>query len=247
VDNGHSRLGRNIVRFYLASASPARLSVLRAAGLEPIVVPSAVDEAATVKRVEATDGPLCGEALVRLLAQTKAESVIADHAVHNDQAGTRESENAFWHDSLVFGGDSAFVIDGVIYGKPHTAAAATARLRAQRGRTGTLYSGHWLVRLSNGRATAAVGGVSQAKVTFADDTTDSEIDAYVATGEPLEVAGAFTIDGLGAAFVSTIEGNPSTVVGLSVPLLRTLARETGVEWHTLWHPRRASDINGSIG
>jgi len=210
------------VRFYLASASPARLSLLRTAGLKPIVVPSNVDEADAVKRAEARSGPLDGAALVHLLAKAKAHAVIDDN------------DAAMGHNSLVFGGDSAFVLDGVIYGKPHTAPAATARLRAQRGRTGILYSGHWLVRLDDGHVTAAVGGVSHARVSFANDITDSEIDAYVATGEPLSVAGAFTLDGLGAAFISTISGDPSTVIGLSLPLLRTLVREVEVEWHTLW-------------
>lgn len=243
------------MRFYLASASPARLSVLRAAGLDPLVVPSTVDETATVTSFEEQNGPLGGRNLVQLLARTKAESVIASFTDRADHDG-RDSD--FWQDSLVFGGDSAFVLDGVIYGKPHTAPAATARLRAQRGHAGTLYSGHWLARVHDGRTTAAVGGVSQARVSFADDTADSEIDAYVATGEPLEVAGAFTIDGIGAAFITAIDGDPSTVVGLSVPLLRTLVREIGIEWHTLWRPqptrnhyscggRVGSSNSGSIG
>ncbi len=232
------------MRFYLASASPARLSVLRAAGLDPIAVPSAIDEAAIVTRVEAQSGPLDGGSLVQLLAKAKAESIISRFA--NDAVDV-EREGDFWRNSLVFGGDSAFVIDEVIYGKPHTQDAAIRRLSAFRGRTGALYSGHWLARVHNGRVTAAVGGVSNARVTLASDVTDTEIAAYVETGEPLEVAGAFTIDGIGAAFIASIDGDPSTVIGVSVPLLRSLVRRVGVDWHSLWQPRRTGELDGSIG
>jgi septum formation protein len=98
-----------------------------------------------------------------------------------------------------------------------------------------LHSGHWLIDARGGLLGRAAGGATSAGVRFASVITDDEIDAYIATGEPLEVAGAFTIDAKGAGFIESIEGDPHTVVGLSVPYLRTLVRELGVEWPTLWN------------
>jgi len=135
----------------------------------------------------------------------------------------------------VLGGDSVFVIDGVIYGKPHTAEKARERWELQRGRTGQLYSGHWLIEHRSGVPGRAVGAVAVADVTFADDIDDAELDAYIATGEPLFVAGAFTIDSLGAPFITHIEGDPSTVVGLSLPTLRRLVISLGHSWPGLWN------------
>ncbi|NQX11104.1 septum formation inhibitor Maf [Microbacteriaceae bacterium VKM Ac-2855] len=206
------------MRLYLASTSPARLALLRAAGIEPVVVPSSVDEPAAVAVAEAESGPLTADAMVQLLARAKAEAVLSPEM-----------------DGFVLGGDSAFVLDGVTYGKPHEPDVARARWLAQRGRTGHLHSGHWLVDHRGGSVRAAVGGVSVAAVTFAADITDLEIDAYVATGEPLEVAGAFTIDGRAAGFISHVDGDPSTVIGMSVPLLRRLVRELGGDWPSLWN------------
>jgi septum formation protein len=215
------------VHLYLASTSPARLTTLRAAGLEPTVVPSDVDEDAAVAEAEAAQGPLSPADMVLLLARAKAEAVI-------DLVSTSSASDRSTSDALILGGDSAFVIDGEIFGKPHTHERATARWHAHRGRTGTLYSGHWLIRLHNGAATASAGAVATAEVTFSGDVTDAEIDAYVASGEPLTVAGAFTIDSLGAAFIEHIAGDPSTVIGVSVPTVRKLAAELGVFWPDLW-------------
>jgi septum formation protein len=207
------------VRLYLASTSPARLATLRAVGIEPIAIPSHVDEEAAV----AGAGTLTPPELVQLLARLKAEAVAV--------AGM--SEGAF--DGLILGGDSAFELDGVVYGKPHLPEVARERWHAQRGRSGLLHSGHWLIDARDGIVGRAVGGASVATVHFAADIDDDEIDAYIATGEPLEVAGAFTIDARGAGFIDRIEGDPHTVVGLSVPLLRTLVRELGIAWPTLWN------------
>ena len=207
------------VRLYLASTSPARLATLRAVGIEPIAIPSHVDEEAAV----AGAGPLTPSELVQLLARLKAEAVAL--------AGMEEG--AF--DGLILGGDSAFELDGVVYGKPHLPEVARERWHAQRGRSGQLHSGHWLIDARDGIVGRAVGGVSVASVTFASDIDDDEIDAYIATGEPLEVAGAFTIDARGAGFIEAIEGDPHTVVGLSVPLLRTLVRQLGIAWPSLWN------------
>lgn len=207
------------VRLYLASTSPARLATLRAVGIEPIPIPSHVDEEAAV----VGSGPLTPPELVLLLARLKAEAVAV--------AGT--SEGAF--DGLILGGDSAFELDGVVYGKPHLPEVARERWHAQRGKSGLLHSGHWLIDARDGVVGHAVGGTSVAEVRFAADIDDAEIDAYIATGEPLEVAGAFTIDARGAGFIESIVGDPHTVVGLSVPLLRTLVRQLGIAWPALWN------------
>ncbi|MEO5920036.1 MAG: nucleoside triphosphate pyrophosphatase [Pseudolysinimonas sp.] len=207
------------VRLYLASTSPARLATLRAVGIEPIAIPSHVDEDAAV----ADAGPLTPPEHVQLLARLKAEAVAL--------AGT--PEGAF--DGLILGGDSAFEIDGVVYGKPHLPEVARERWHAQRGKSGMLHSGHWLIDARDGIVGRAVGGTSVATVQFAADIDDDEIDAYIATGEPLEVAGAFTIDARGAGFIESIVGDPHTVVGLSVPLLRTLVRQLGIAWPSLWN------------
>jgi septum formation protein len=200
------------VRLFLASTSPARLATLRAAGVEPVAYPPGVDEDAAV----AAAGPLSPPDMVMLLARLKAEAVATSHP---------------GLDGLILGGDSAFELDGVVYGKPHLPEVARERWHAQRGRAGLLHSGHWLI---DARTGDAVGAPAVARVEFASDTTDAEIDAYIATGEPLEVAGAFTIDARGAAFIERIEGDPHAVVGLSIPLLRTLVRSLGVEWTDLW-------------
>lgn len=204
------------MRVYLASTSPARLATLRAVGIEPVAIPSHVDEEAAV----AGAGALTPAELVMLLARLKAEAV----------AGSGEE-----FDGLILGGDSAFELDGTVYGKPHLPEVARERWRAQRGRSGVLHSGHWLIDARGGIVGSAVGEASAATVRFADDITDAEIDAYIATGEPLEVAGAFTIDSKGAGFIQSVDGDPHTVVGLSVPLVRRLVRGLGIEWTDLWN------------
>jgi septum formation protein len=208
------------VRLYLASTSPARLATLRAVGIDPITIPSRVDEEAAVTAA----GPLTASEMVQLLARLKAEAIL-DPALGEAQA----------IDGLVLGGDSAFEIDGTVYGKPHLPEVARERWTAQRGRSGVLHSGHWLIDARHGIVGQAIGGVAEANVHFVDDITDAEIDAYIATGEPLEVAGAFTIDSKGAGFIERIEGDPHAVVGLSIPLLRKLVRALGVEWTGLWN------------
>jgi septum formation protein len=140
-------------------------------------------------------------------------------------------------DGFILGGDSAFELDGRVYGKPLRAEVARERWLAQRGRTGLLHSGHWLIDHRGGTTGGAVGGVSTASVTFAD-VSEAEIDAYIATGEPLLVAGAFTIDSLGGPFVSRVEGDPHAVVGLSLALLRELLLEFDAPWPAFWNRPR---------
>ena len=203
------------MRLYLASTSPARLATLRAVGVEPVLLSSGVDEEAVAAAAEPLDGPQ----LVQLLARAKAEAVVGRSEI----------------DGFILGGDSAFELDGQLFGKPHLPEVARERWLAQRGRTGLLHSGHWLIDHRGGVLGDGVGGVSTAAVTFAGDITDDEIDAYVATGEPLQVAGAFTIDSLCAPFISRVDCDPHAVVGLSVSLLRTLLLQFGIPWHSLWN------------
>jgi septum formation protein len=187
------------VRFVLASASPARLATLRAAGVWPQVCVSDVDEDAF--------GATRVADLVAALAAAKAQAV-AD----------RCDEPA-----LVLGCDSLLELDGAAAGKPGTAAVAVQRWRAMRGRSGVLHTGHHLIDSASGRS---CGAVASATVRFGDPS-DAEIDDYVATGEPLSVAGGFTIDGRGGWFIDGVDGDPHTVVGLSLPLLRRLLGELG--------------------
>ncbi len=211
------------MRLYLASTSPARLATLRAAGIEPIVVPSNVDEDGAVASAEASAGRLSVPETVQLLARAKAEAVIG---------GLVDGEVI---DGFILGGDSMFELDGIAYGKPHLPSVARERWVLQRGRTGHLHSGHWLIDHRAGTAGRGVGLVSTAEVTFSATVTDAEINAYIATGEPLEVAGAFTIDSLGAAFITRVSGDPHAVVGLSLATVRELLREFNIDWPSLWN------------
>jgi septum formation protein len=208
------------MRLVLASASPARLALLRAAGLDPEVTVSGIDEDAVTSSLGLRDPA----AIVAGLARAKAESVAAE-------LGTTPHDAA-----LVIGCDSLLDLDGRPLGKPRDAAEAIARWKSMRGREGVLRTGHHVIRTGGGiRAGSwpAAHSVASTVVHFAE-LTDDEIAAYVATGEPLHVAGAFTIDGRGAAFVERIEGDHGTVVGLSLPLLRRLAGDLGVAWQELW-------------
>ncbi|WP_395243763.1 Maf family protein [Agromyces sp. MMS24-K17] len=212
------------MRLYLASTSPARLQLLRQAGIEPVTVSPGVDEEALVAAHEAAHGPLEAPELVQLLAQAKAEAILG---------ATPGGEPI---DGFVLGGDSAFLVGGRLHGKPHRPEVARERWHEQNGRTGQLWSGHWLVDHRGGQVRGAVGRPAVASVSFAD-LDDAEIDAYVATGEPLAVAGAFTVDSLGGPFIRRVEGDPSTVVGLSLSTLRELVRELGGDWTALWNRR----------
>ena len=209
----------------LASASPARRSTLRAAGVEALVRVSSVDEDAVVAAAQGLHGPLDAADVALLLARAKAEDVVA--AVEADDGADE--------DVLVLGCDSVLELDGEVHGKPADADEAIARWRRMRGRSGVLHTGHWLVDLrstEDGGTGGMVGGTASTTVHFAS-LDDAEIEAYVATGEPLRVAGAFTLDGIGGPYVAGIEGDPSNVVGVSLPLLRELVRELGLAWHDL--------------
>ncbi|MGW5365536.1 Maf family protein [Actinopolymorpha pittospori] len=199
-------------RFVLASRSPARLVTLRAAGIEPEVIVSGVDENDV--------GDVRGAAEHALvLARRKAQAVSAQ----------LEGESA-----LVLGCDSVLEFDGEVLGKPGTVDEALKRWRRMRGGAGVLHTGHCVVQTDTGRMVEAAASTG---VRFAD-LSDAEVEAYVATGEPLEVAGAFTIDGLGGAFVERVDGDHHNVVGVSLPLLRRLLGELGVFWPDLWNRPR---------
>jgi septum formation protein len=195
-------------RLVLASASPARRALLRSAGIDADVLVSGVDEAA----VEADDAAALCLALARMKARTVAARMAAEPGV------------------LVLGCDSVLAFDGRVLGKPDGPGEAVERWRAMRGRSGVLHTGHHLTELVSGKQAEDVG---KTVVRFGD-VTDAEIDAYVATEEPLHVAGAFTIDGRGGAFVEGIEGDAGNVVGLSLPLLRRLLGELGISITQLW-------------
>jgi len=208
----------------LASTSPARLMLLRQAGIEPLTRAPETDEDAVTARAAAERGAdLPPDELVLLLARAKAADV-----------ASRLSADDPNFDGIVIGGDSMFALDGRVYGKPYTAEEATRRWREMRGATGILHSGHSVFRVSPGHEHREATAVAEAAVTFAADVTDDEIAAYVATKEPLHVAGAFTVDSLGGAFITRVDGDPSTVVGMSLSTIRHLARELDVAWTDLW-------------
>lgn len=212
------------MRVRLASTSPARLALLRQAGIQPETAVPDVDEEAVIAAAETERGrSLPPDEYVLLLARRKAADVAARTAAR---------EPTF--DGVVIGGDSMFVLDGHILGKPYTPEAATARWHDMRGRTGVLHTGHSVVRLRPGQAPREQHATAAASVSFAADVTDDEIDAYVGTGEPLLVAGAFTVDSLGGPFIERVEGDPSTVVGMSLSTVRRLVRRLDVRWPDLW-------------
>lgn len=216
------------MRVCLASTSPTRLMLLRQAGIEPLTRAPQVDEEAVIAATEASEGrTLPPQEHVLLLARRKAADV-----------ATALSQEGF--EGIVVGGDSMFELDGEILGKPYEPDAARARWHDMRGRTGVLHSGHSVFRVVPGSAPTEAHAVAEASVTFVADVTDAEIDAYVATGEPLQVAGAFTVDSLGGAFIERVDGDPSTVVGMSLSTVRRLARQLGVEWTALWNRPVAS-------
>jgi septum formation protein len=193
------------VRVILASGSPARLAVLRAAGLDPQVMVSGVDEDGYQA---ATTAELAG-----LLAEAKASAVAASLA-----------------DGLVIGCDSMLDLDGRAHGKPASPGEAAALWRAMSGKSGTLLTGHCVIDAATGRRAAAVAATT---VRFGTPT-EEEIAAYVGTEEPLAMAGAFTIEGLGGWFVESIDGDHNNVIGISLPLLRRLLRDVGVTIPALW-------------
>ncbi|HEU5110628.1 MAG TPA: nucleoside triphosphate pyrophosphatase [Micromonosporaceae bacterium] len=198
------------MRLVLASASPARLNVLRCAGVEPLVIVSGVDEDAVA---DALSDPEPDE-LVAALAEAKARAVLP----RVDRP-----------DAVVVGCDSMLFFDGAVVGKPGTVERARKRWAAMAGGTGVLLTGHAVLRMDG---TGAIG-TERTTVRFATPS-EAELEAYLATGEPLQVAGGFTIDGRGGWFVEGVDGDPSSVIGISLPLTRRLLSEVGVSVVDLW-------------
>jgi len=203
------------VRFVLASQSPARLGVLRSAGFDPSVVVSGVDEDAVAASL--TDP--APEELVRALAVAKAEAVFEALGGHPDM--------------VIVGCDSMLSINGEMVGKPITPEAARERWASMAGKTGELLTGHAIIRVENGERTKEASGTEGTTVRFGTPSQE-EIEAYIASGEPLQVAGGFTLDGLGGWFIEGIDGDFSSVIGISLPLTRRLLTEVGVSVIDLW-------------
>lgn len=209
------------MRLVLASASPGRLAVLRAAGVDPLVLVSQVDEDAVAATATTRYGVLGPGEMALLLARAKCEDVAGRVGAAAD---------------LVLGCDSVFEMSGTAYGKPASPAQAQDRWRQMSGRTGSLHTGHWLIDLRAGASGGTGGTLGRSvttEVTFAS-VSEQDIEAYVATGEPLACAGGFTIDGYGGGFVTGVVGDPHNVIGLSLPTLRIMLGEIGVPWPALW-------------
>ena len=207
-----------MTRLVLASSSPARLALLRSAGIEPEIVLPETDEPALAAKAKLENPNLSAQELVGLLAKAKAESVLHDVSTRG---------------ALILGGDSALEFQGEVLGKPHEPEVALQRWAKLSGNVGVLHSGHYLIDNRDPANPVGAQMVSSTKVFFSK-LSNQEIADYVATGEPLKVAGAFTIDGLGGAFIDRIEGDSHTVVGLSLKVLRELAAGFGVHYPTFW-------------
>ena len=198
----------------LASASASRYRLLVDGGIKPLVQVSAVDEDAITAQL----GNISPADLVTELAKAKGKAVASDITVTQDR------------NLLIIAADSMLEFDGQMYGKPLTAQMAKTRWLAMRGKSGYLHSGHWLCDLVTGKE---ISGVAGAQVNFAD-VSDEEINRYVASGEPLNVAGGFTHEGRSAAFINSINGDVAAVAGMSMILLRQLTAQLGISWTQLW-------------
>ena len=207
-----------MTRVVLASASPGRRKVLRQAGIDPLVVVSGVDEDAVIARLDpiATPGDV-----TTALAAAKAESV----------ARVLDPEVAA--DCVVIGCDSMLFRDGELLGKPASAEQAVAGWRRMSGKSGQLYTGHCVIRLRDKVITYRAADATRTTVKFGVPSA-ADLDAYVASGEPTAVAGGFTLDGLGGWFIDAVEGDPSSVIGIGLPLIRRLLEHAGLSISQLW-------------
>lgn len=207
-----------MTRFVLASASSGRRKVLRQAGIDPLVLVSDVDEDALVASL---DPDLPPEAVVAKLANAKALSVAA------------QLPEDLLTDSLVLGCDSMLYMAGTLRGKPGSAEVALRQWESMAGSSGHLLTGHALLRLTAGVITHTEGETGSTTVHFGKPS-EAELGRYVASGEPINVAGAFTLDGLGGWFIDRIEGDPSNVIGVSLPVVHRMVRRTGLSITDIW-------------
>jgi septum formation protein len=206
------------VRVVLASASPARKAVLRAAGLDPLVEVADVDE----------------DALLAAMPQASPAEKVTQLAAAKATTIARRIGGTY-PDAVVIGCDSMLHVGGELVGKPGDPDTARRRWKAMAGGTGDLVTGHAVLRLAEGEIERVAEGHAVTTVSFADPS-EAELEAYLATGEPLAVAGAFTLDGKGGWFVEGIDGDPSNVIGISLPLVRRLLAGVGVRVTDLWEP-----------
>ncbi|OBI85168.1 Maf family protein [Mycobacterium asiaticum] len=210
-----------MTRLVLGSASSGRLTVLRQAGVDPLVLVSGVDEDELMVALGPDAPP---EEVVRVLARAKAEHVTAT---------LLERGSDVTADCVVLGCDSMLLLDGRLCGKPDSVAAARRQWQSMAGRAGHLHTGHCLIRVRDHRVVHLAAQTSITMVRFGEPSSD-DLEAYLASGEPLGVAGAFTLDGLGGWFVDGVDGDPSTVIGVSLPLLRALLAGCGLSVAALW-------------
>ena len=207
-----------MTRVVLASASPGRRKVLRQAGIDPLIVVSGVDEDAVI----ATMGPdAAPHEVTAALATAKAKRAVEllDFAVAED--------------AVVIGCDSMLLVGGFLRGKPESAAVARRQWHEMAGGSGQLYTGHCAIRLSGGETMFTGSETTVTTVHFATPSAH-ELDTYIDTGEPLQVAGGFTLDGLSGWFIDAVEGDPSTVIGIGLPVTRRLLERAGLSIPTLW-------------
>ncbi len=206
-----------MTRVVLGSASTGRLGVLRQAGLDPLVVVSGVDEDAVIASL--ADAP--PERIVSGLAEAKADEVLT------------RLPAAIAADCVVIGCDSMLFLDGRLCGKPGDVETARRQWHAMSGRTAQLYSGHAVLTVRDGSVVHRVADTGITAVHFGSPS-DADLEAYLRSGEPLGVAGGFTLDGLGGWFIDGIDGDPSNVIGLSLPLLRRMLAGSGLSVAQLW-------------
>lgn len=212
-----------MTRVVLGSASTGRLRVLRSAGIDPLVAVSGVDEDAIIERLGRDADPAV---VVNALAEAKADAV------------RRGLDGQTIADCVVIGCDSMLFVDGQLSGKPGTPEETRRRWQAMAGREGRLFTGHCVLRVRDGEVAASAAAAEVTTVRFGVPT-EAELDAYIATGEPLGVAGAFTLDGLGGWFIDGVDGDPSNVVGLGLAITRRLFETVGLAIGELWHTNRS--------
>jgi septum formation protein len=208
------------MQLILASASPARLATLVSAGINPIVRVSHVDEE-TIQNSMSASTP---SEIAQALAQSKCEKVTQELADNNELTPN----------TIVIGCDSIFELNGKPYGKPHSATEVKARWQEMMNKTGTLHTGHFVI-FTNEQGQQISAEATASTHVHMGELTSAEMGAYLESGEPLTVAGGFTLDGLGGAFVQGVTGDPSNVVGISLPTVRNLLAQLGITWTDLWN------------